>query len=129
MQEDASAVYSPALYRRFVQGPDRWIARHFPNAFIHLHSTSMFLLDGFLEIEEIRCFQVNNDALGPPVAKMLPHFQKIQRAGKPLLIRGAFAPGELKLVLDSLDPRGLLLNVMVGSVAETEPLRNIAGME
>ncbi len=65
MQEDAAAAYAPARYRRFVQPVDRFLAGQFANSFIHLHSTSMFLLDAFLEIEEIRCCEINQDALGP----------------------------------------------------------------
>lgn len=123
MQEDATAIYSPALYRRYVQPVDRMIARRFGSSFIHLHSTSMFLLDAILEIEEIRCYEVNNDALGPPVAEMIPHFRRIQQANRPLLIRGAFTPEELKLVTGSLDPRGLFLNVMVKNLREIDELR------
>jgi hypothetical protein len=88
----------------------------------------MFLLEGFLECEEIQAFEVNNDALGPPVAKMVPHFQRIQRAGKPLLIRGSFRPEEMRLLMDSLEPRGLFLNIMVNDMAETEALRPLVGM-
>ncbi|MFN0164976.1 MAG: hypothetical protein ACKV22_00980 [Bryobacteraceae bacterium] len=128
MQEDATAVYSPPLYRRLVQPVDRWLARHFQSNFIHLHSTSMFLLDAFLEIDEIRCYEVNNDALGPPVAKLIPFLQSIQERRKPLLVRGSFRPDELRLVMDSLDARGLFLNIMVKDLAETEALRPIAGM-
>jgi hypothetical protein len=128
MQEDATAVYSPGLYRRFVQPVDRWLAGQFANSFIHLHSTSMFLLDAFLEISEIQCFQVNNDALGPPVRSLIPWFQRIQQAGKPLLIRGSFTPDELRLVTDTLEPRGLFLNVMVSEAREIESLRPLVGM-
>jgi hypothetical protein len=128
MQEDATAVYSPALYRRFVQPVDRMLARHFSGCFIHLHSTSMFLLDAFLEIGEIQCLEVNNDAAGPPVAAMVPYFQRIQRARKPLLIRGSFLPDEMRLLMDSLDPSGLFLNIMVGSIEEVEQLRPLVGM-
>lgn len=128
MQEDATAVYSPPLYRRFVQPVDRMLARHFPGNFIHLHSTSMFLLEAFLEIEEIRCYEINNDALGPPVADMVPYFQLVQRARRPLLIRGSFTPDELRLLRDSLDSRGLFLNIMVSDMREIEALRPLAGM-
>ena len=128
MQEDATAIYSPSLYRQFVQPVDRTLARHFASSFIHLHSTSMFLLDAILEIDEIQCYEVNNDALGPPVAKLLPYLQNIQAHGKPLLVRGSFTPEELRLVTDSLEPRGLFLNIMVRNLAETEPLRRIAGL-
>lgn len=104
------------------------LAAHFASSFIHLHSTSMFLLDAFLEIEEIRCFEVNNDASGPPVQQMVPHFQSIQRAGRPLLIRGSFTPDELRLLMDSLDPRGLFFNIMVTGMSEIETLRPLTGM-
>ncbi|UCF90638.1 MAG: hypothetical protein JSW39_20435 [Desulfobacterales bacterium] len=128
MQEDATAVHSPQLYRKLVQPVDRMLAAHFANSFIHLHSTSMFLLDAFLEIEEIRCFEINNDASGPPVEKMVPYFQLVQQARRPLLIRGAFSPDELRLLMDSLDPRGLFLNIMVGSMEEIASLRPLVGM-
>lgn len=123
MQEDATAVYSPALYRRFVLPVDRAIAARFANSFIHLHSTSMFLLEGFLECEEIRAFEVNNDASGPPLPKMIPYFRAIQNAGKPLLIRGAMTAEEVRLLMDSLDPRGLFLNIMVKDLSEVEVLK------
>ncbi|NLN16403.1 MAG: hypothetical protein GX182_03675 [Firmicutes bacterium] len=128
MQEDASGLFSPELYRRFLQPVDRWLASQYSHNFIHLHSTSMHILDCFLEIEELRCFQVNNDVSGPPIAKMVPYFQAIQRAKRPLLIRGSFTPDELRLLMDSLSPRGLYLYIMVESMEEIEQLRPIVGM-
>jgi hypothetical protein len=128
MQEDATAVYSPALYRRFVQPVDRMLARQFPCSFIHLHSTSMFLLDAFLEVEEIRAFEVNNDALGPPVEQMIPYFKRIQAARKPLLIRGSFSEEDLRRLMGSLEPHGLFLNIMVNGWKEIELLRPLVGL-
>jgi len=128
MQEDASAVYSPALYRRFLQPVDRYLASSYANAFIHLHSTSMFLLDAFLEIEELRCLQINNDALGPPLDKMVPCFRRVQDAGRSLVIRGSFAPDEVRLLRGALGPRGMYLLILVEGARQTEPLRAILGM-
>jgi hypothetical protein len=79
-----------------------WDLADEPDAFIHLHSTSMFLLDAFLECEEIQCFEVNRDALGPPVREMAVHFRKIQQAARP--------------------------HIMVRDRKETEPLRSLLGM-
>ena len=128
IQEDATAVYSPDLYRRLVRPVDRMLADAFSCSFMHLHSTSMFLLDAFLEIQELSCFQINNDAIGPPVADMVPYFQKVQEAGRSLLIRGAFTPDEMRLLMDSLTSRGLFLNIMVEMMEEIEALRPIVGM-
>lgn len=128
MQEDATALYSPELYRRFVQPLDRKIAARFPNSFIHLHSTSMFLLDAFLEIEEIGCFEVNNDVSGPPVREMLPYFKMIQQADRSLLIRGSFSTEELRLLMKGLKPQGLYLYIMIESIEEIPPLRSVLGV-
>jgi hypothetical protein len=130
LQEDASGVLSPRLYREFLQPVDREVAGHFPNAFIHLHTNSMFLYNLYLEVEEIRCFQVNYEfhSGGPPIAGMVPAFRKIQAAGRPLLVRGSFTADELRHLVDALDPRGLYLYIMVGSLAEAEALRPLLGM-
>ena len=81
-----------------------------------------------LEIEELGCLQVNNDASGPPIAEMIPYFQKIQGADRSLLIRGAFEPDELRLLVDSLDPRGLFLLIMITEMDEIEAARTIVGL-
>ena len=129
MQEDASGLYSPQLYRRFVQPVDRWVARSLPCAFIHLHSTSMFILDAFLEVEEIRCYEVNYElrAAARRGEGMIPFFRMIQRAGRPLLVRGSFTPDEARLMMDALDPRGLYLYIMVADAAEVDALRPVFG--
>ena len=128
MQEDETAAYSPDLYRRLVQPVDRWIASRFPCAFMHVHSTSLHLLEAFLEIEEIRCFEVNIEPFNLPAAEMIPHLQAIQRAGRSLLVRGTLTEGELSLYLHSLDPAGLYLHLMVEEEAEVEALQRAAGM-
>jgi len=128
LQEDASAIYSPKLYRDFLQPLDRKIAKYFDNCFIHLHSTSMFLLDAFLEIEEIRCFEVNNDLGGPAIRDMIPYFKMIQKAERPLLIRGFFSQSDIKQLMDSLYPRGLYLLTMVKDLEEVNTFKSIIGM-
>jgi hypothetical protein len=128
MQEDASGLYSPSLYRKFLQPLDRYLAGRYANSFIHLHSTSMFILDAFLEIEELRCFEINNDAIGPPLAEMVPYFRMVQKAGRSLLVRGALTPDDARMLMDSLDARGLYLLAVVKDVREAETLRPILGM-
>ncbi len=128
MQEDAIAVLSPRLYREYVRPVDERIARSFDCAFMHLHATSMFVLDQILEIEPLRCLEINNDVGGPPVSEMAPYFARVQRAGRSLLIRGSFTPDELRLLMDTLEPRGLYLYIMVREPAEIDRLRPIVGM-
>ena len=128
MQEDATALYSPDLYRKLAQSVDRMIASHFTNSFIHLHSTSMFLLDAFLEIEEIQCFQINIEPFNIPVKDMIKYYQQVQKADRPLLIRGSLKEEELWTLLNSLEPRGLYLHIVVKDMEEIESLRPLLGM-
>jgi hypothetical protein len=130
MQEDASAVYSPRLYRQLVQPVDRYLANHFGGSFMHLHSTSMFLLDAFLELEGLQCFEVNYEvgSGGPDIRGMVPYFRTFQDAHRALIIRGSFTPDELRYLVDALDPRGLYIYIMVEHMSEVESLRPILGM-
>jgi hypothetical protein len=128
MQEDALASLSPDLYRDFIKKTDERIASHFGSAFMHLHSTSMMAIEDILDIPTLKCFEINNDVGGPPVASMVPYFQKVQQAKKSLLIRGSFSPEELRLLMDSLEPTGLYLYIMISSLKEMEDLRPIVGM-
>jgi hypothetical protein len=128
MQEDAVAVMSPDLYRRYIKPVDEKIARAFECAFMHLHSTSMFVLDDILEIDALKCLQINNDVAGPPLSEMIGHFRKTQASGRSLVIRGSFTSDELKFLTDHLDPRGLYLNIMIQDEAELDPLKKIVGM-
>jgi hypothetical protein len=128
MQEDATAVYSPELYRKLVQPVDRAIARRFACCFMHLHSTSMFLLDAFLEIEELRCLEINIEPFNMTVEQMVPYYKRVQAADRSLLIRGSVTTDEMKLLLDTLDPRGLYLHIVVESAEEAGALGLAAGV-
>ena len=128
IQEDATALYSPELYRKFLQPIDRKIASKFSNSFIHLHSTSMFLLEAFLEIDEIKCYEINNDEGGPEIKEMIPYFKMVQKAKKPLIIRGAFTKEDIKLLMDSLKPQGLYLYILVQNIEEINILKRSLGM-
>ena len=77
--------FSPDLYRQLVQPVDRMIAGQFACNFIHLHSTSMFMLDALLEIEELRCFEINIESFNIPVKGMIEYFKMVQDAGPPLV--------------------------------------------
>jgi len=125
LQEDNVFLFSPELYRKLLQAVDREMAVLYPCNFIHLHSTSMYLLDAFLEIEEIRAFELNIEPFNIPCRDMIQYFQAVQKANRSLLIRGSLEPDELKLVLDSLDPAGLYLYIMVADHNEADRLRQI----
>jgi hypothetical protein len=127
-QEDAVAFLSPDLYRRYLKSVDQRIASQYEYTYMHLHSTSMIILDQLLEIPELRCLEINNDVVGPPIKEMIPCFRMVQKAGRPLIIRGNFYPDDIRLIMDSLEPAGLYLYIMINSMQEMEPFRPIVGL-
>ena len=125
LQEDNSFLFSPEHYRKFLQPVDRRMAEQYPCSFIHLHSTSLHLLNAFLEIEEIRAFELNLEPFNIRLEDMIAYFRTVQRADRSLLIRGSVTPDELNLLLNELDPAGLYLYIMVKDLREMEVLRKM----
>ena len=123
MQEDGSAFFSPSLYVQHLQGEDERQASAFPYNVIHLHSSSLFLLDDILNVESLKCIQINKDVGGLEVGKMLPFFKQVQKHGKRLLIRGKLDNSDLTLLRNELSPNGLYLQIVVENPAETKRFR------
>ena len=120
IQEDATANYSPTIYEQLLLEPNRRLAAAFPCTMIHLHNSSLFLLDLFLQIEEIACFQINMDTTGMTLAQEIPYLQKVQQAGRCLLLRGNYSPEELGLIKKELNPSGLAVQTVLYNADEAE---------
>ncbi len=120
MQEDASALFSPDLYVKYLQEEDRRIASAFPYDVIHLHSSSLHLLDRFVEIEAQKCLEINKDQGGWGVDRMLPLFKMVQSRGKKLIVRGKLDLADLELLRKELSPRGLYLQIVIDKPEEAK---------
>ena len=120
LQEDISAVYSPQIYCDLIQAFDRQIAAAFPYCLIHLHNSSLFLLDYFLEIEEIDVFQINRDVVGMSTEEMIPYLKRVQDQKRRLLIRGSLTKEDLRLMHANLSPTGLILQIVINHADATE---------
>jgi hypothetical protein len=120
MQEDASALFSPPVYVKHLQEEDRRIAASFPYDVIHLHSSSLHLLDRFVDVEPQKCIEINKDQGGWGVARMLPLFKMVQARGKKLIIRGKLDGEDLAVLRQGLSPNGLYLQVVVETPEEVK---------
>ena len=58
---------------------DRRLAEAFPCTVIHLHNTSLFLLDLYLQIDGINCFQINMDISGMTFEEEIPYLKENTR--------------------------------------------------
>jgi len=124
MQEDASALFSPDLYVKYLQEEDRRIASAFAYDVIHLHSSSLHLLDRFVDVAPQKCFEINKDQGGWGVPRMIPLFKMVQSRGKRLMIRGKLDLADLDLVRKELSPRGLYLQVVIDKPEEAKSFKD-----
>ncbi len=125
LQEDAVALLSPGLYKQFFQGPDREMAKVTEFNLIHLHTTSLFLLDLFLEIDELKTLQVSLDSGGPGLGDIIESLKKIQGAGKRLVIKGVLDEATIAMAEEKLNARGLCLQAVVNNLDEAKRLKDI----
>jgi 5-methyltetrahydrofolate--homocysteine methyltransferase len=124
MQEDASALFSPDLYVKYLQEEDWRIASAFPYDVIHLHSSSLHLLDRFVDVEPQKCIEINKDQGGWGVDRMLPLFKMVQSRGKKLIVRGKLDLADLELLCKELSPRGLFLQIVIDNPEEAKQFRD-----
>jgi hypothetical protein len=118
LQEDYSTLYSPKLYVKFLKPLDQRLAGIAEYSLIHLHSSSLFLIERFLEVEQLRLFQVTKDEGTASLPQMLPNLKKIQSAGRPLIVKGRFDASDFQLLREELSPCGLCIQPVVSSVKE-----------
>ena len=122
IQEDFSVMYSPQLYSKFIKSLDKRLADVAPYTLIHLHASSIFLIDQFLEVSKINAFQITKDLGSTKLSDMIPALQKIQQAGKPLIVKGRFDDADLDLMKSHLLLPGLCIQPVVGNLSEAEKL-------
>lgn len=122
IQEDFTVLYSPKLYSEFIQPLDKKLSLISAYTLIHLHASSLFLIDRFLEVSPIRAYQITKDPGSARLLDMLPGLHKIQQAGKPLIVKGQFDQADLNLLKENLSLPGLCIQPVVKDISEAQKL-------
>ena len=118
LQEDTAALLSPALYEEFILPCDRRIASAFDYTFIHLHPARYVPYAHLLE-SDASVIELHIDKEGPRAKDLLPVYRHIQKH-KPLFVWGDMTSDDLDILLGSLDPRGLAIQVVVRTPKEAQ---------
>lgn len=120
IQEDFSTLYSPQLFDEFLQPADTRIAAISNYTLIHLHSSSLYLIDNFLENSNIKTYQVTKDPGSVKLKDMMQNLIKIQQAGRPLVLKGQFEDDEFDLMKEKLSVKGLCIQPVVKNISEAQ---------
>jgi hypothetical protein len=122
IQEDFSNLFSPELYDEFLKHCDQKLASITNYTLIHLHSSSLFLIEKFLDINSIRAFQITKDPGIAQLSEMMPSLKKIQDTGKPLIVKGRFDKNDIELIKSNLSLYGLCIQPVVKNFNEANQL-------
>jgi hypothetical protein len=118
-QCDLAVTISQQMYSQFLAPCDEKICASLDYPVIHLHSGAIHVLDAVLGVTGFAAIQVVVDPglANPSLIELVPSFQHIQRAGKPLLIHcGTLKQAQLDALLAELSPRGLCVEACLADV-------------
>jgi hypothetical protein len=124
-QEDFAALLSPEMFRDLLLPLERQMCAAAEVNFIHLHSGSLYPVDMLLEDDSYDVLEVNLDRAGPgpSLAGLLPTFQRIQAARRPLLLWGEISPADWQLLRRELNPAGLSIQPLISRPEEMDMFR------
>ena len=111
-QCDLAVSISPRTYAQYLVPCDERICANLAYPIIHLHSVGLHVLEQVLSVNGFAVIQVVVDPgpKDPTVRELLPAFQRVQAAGKPLIIHcTTITQAELDSLLTALSPRGLCI--------------------
>ena len=112
IEEDASILLGPELFRDYLLEADRRICAAFDYSLIHIHSANHKVLPLLASAPELSAIQVLIDTMGPPLEDLVGPLKAVQAAGKPLLITHELPEGEVDWLKHRLEPAGLALERM-----------------
>ncbi len=121
MQSDMSVMFSNDMFGEFIEPELRSQTEFLDYSLYHFDGIEQIRhLDTLLSIEKLHTIQWTQVAGQPPCTEFIPELQKIQKAGKNLLI--IVNPRQIEPLLQNLSSKGLCLNVRVRSEEEGESL-------
>jgi len=121
-QEDLSSLISPDHYLQMLHDLHERICSRYDYTAVHLHSSSFYLLDFLLEMERLKIIEINKDIGGPSIPEMIPVFEKVQRAGKNLIVWGSIDYDDLDCLACCIEPRGVYLNIVAPDVSSASKM-------
>ncbi|MBQ2720116.1 MAG: hypothetical protein IJF23_01140 [Clostridia bacterium] len=117
LQSDASVMISPEMFREFIEPELRIQCEMLDYSLYHFDGIEQIRhLDCLLSIENLNAIQWTQVAGQPPCTEFIPELQKIQKAGKNLVLGTDI--NQLKILMENLSSKGLYLLVHASTEEE-----------
>jgi len=119
-QADIASLLSPAHYREFLLPRDAAVLRTYDYCFIHLHSSSVHVLDDILGIDPLAAVQLSVDVGGPGPLELFGNFEKVLTRTRLIIqVDGKeSSPDEIVQLCRRLPPEGFYILVRADSLQE-----------
>lgn len=125
MQCDMSVMFSNEYYEKYIREELEKQSDFVDYPLYHLDGIKQIRhLDTLLSIEKLKMIQWTSVVAQPSPVNYIPVFQKIQKAGKGLLLM--LKPGEVRPLLENLSSKGLFINVKVKNKDEADEIVKLA---
>ena len=111
-QEDLAINLSPRIYEEFLAPCHRKLIDAFEYHVVHTHSGFPQLAEWTLRLDGLRAIEVSLDGIGPSVEELIRLWNRILEE-KCLILSGPVTERQLDLILSSLSPRGLWLDIFM----------------
>jgi hypothetical protein len=111
-QEDYAMTMSRQMYEEFIMPADCRVADAFEYQVYHTHSGFPDLAEWVLDIGPLKCVEVGVDPHGPPLEELIPLWNRVLEK-KCLIVMGPFTKDQLDMLVSSLAPGGLCLDVAI----------------
>lgn len=124
--EDITQLFSPRTYREIFLPFNTWMARQIPYGFWHRHAPSQHHIETLVDLPETWAIEVTIDPMGPRPQQILPVLQRLQAAGRSLILFGVNAPEEVRFLASHLTGQGLCLTFQADDTDQAASLLKIA---
>ncbi len=124
MQCDLSVMISNEMFNRFIMPELQELSDFLDYPVYHFDGQEQIRhLDSLLSLKKLRAIQWTPVVSQPPTSDFIPQLQKIQKAGKNLILFPQ--PWEVEKLLDNLSSRGLHLFTGTNTMEEAKELQEI----
>lgn len=125
LQCDMSVMFSNEYYEKFAREELEKQSDFLDYPLYHLDGIEQIRhLDTLLSIEKLKMIQWTSVVAQPSPVNYIPVFQKIQKAGKGLLLM--LKPKEVEPILENLSSKGLFINVKAKNKEEADEIVKLA---
>ena len=125
LQSDLSVMFSNKMYEKYIRPELETQTSFLDYSLYHLDGKEQIRhLDTLLSIERLGMIQWTHVVGQPSPVEFIPELQRIQRAGKGILL--LLDPWEVQPIMENLSSKGLYINVKTKSREEADEIVSLA---